>query len=426
MKKILSFALVGALALTMASCGKKPKQKAKIEETVSNVTVEQAKVQTLENSVTYTGEIKASETTSVSAKASGQAVAVYKEIGDHVNAGDILVKIDDTDYRNQYEKAQAAYKTALASYESAVSTYNSTKNGSAQQTTIQLESALNSAKIEYNNAKTNYDNQKTLYESGAISKSVYDVAVTRFDNAKLALDTAQSNYNVTTGIVMQENITKAENGVKSAQAQLESAQLNVKSAKTSLDYTIVRAPISGYIASRTANKGQMVAQGVEVFSIKSTATIDAAINVTEAVIPYINIGTKASVDIKSANLEKIEGTVTMVSAVKDARTGMYAVSVAIDNADNQLKDGMFADITLVIDESVSAVVIPAEAVMEDEDGTKYVYIAKDGIAVRSDITEGIVTDKYVEAITGVSENDEIVVSGKEYLSEKNNKIKVVK
>lgn len=413
MKKTAAFITAVVLTVSLSGCGKDKKASApSADATAINVSVYKAEKTSIEDTVTYTGEIKASESTVVSSKVSGIAKAVYGEVGDYVQEGEALVQIDDTDYRNQYNQVKASYESALAQY-------NTITNGTAQQTKLQLEAALNSAKLEYNNAKINLDNQKVLYENGAISKVAYDAAVTRYESAQINLNTAQSNYDLTVGVVLNEN--KA-----TAQAALNSASAALQSAKTALENTVVRAPISGYISNRVANKGQMVAQGTEVVSIKSTQVVDAQINLTEAVIPLVQVGTKAIVNVKSAGAENIEGVVTTLSPVKDSRTGMYVVRVSIDNYDGLLKDGMFADITLTLSDNPDALVIPSEAVLEDEDGNKYVYIAKKNKAKRIDVKVGIITDEYAEIASGLNEGDKVITSGKEYLSDKNNKIKIVK
>lgn len=413
MKKTAAFITAVVLTVSLSGCGKDKKASAPSADTTAiNVSVYKAEKTSIEDTVTYTGEIKASESTVVSSKVSGIAKAVYGEVGDYVQEGEALVQIDDTDYRNQYNQVKASYESALAQY-------NTITNGTAQQTKLQLEAALNSAKLEYNNAKINLDNQKVLYENGAISKVSYDAAVTRYESAQINLNTAQSNYDLTVGVVLSEN--KA-----TAQAALNSASAALQSAKTALENTVVRAPISGYISNRVANKGQMVAQGTEVVSIKSTQVVDAQINLTEAVIPLVQVGTKAIVNVKSAGVENIEGVVTTLSPVKDSRTGMYVVRVSIDNYDGLLKDGMFADITLTLSDNPDALVIPAEAVLEDEDGNKYVYIAEKNTAKRIDVKVGIITDEYAEIASGLDAGDKVITSGKEYLSDKNNKIKIVK
>ena len=376
-KKILTFIIVAAVILSVSGCGKRNDVPTSAAST--NVTVSEVITQTIEETATYTGELKASESTSVSVKVSGVVEAVYCEIGDYVSAGDILMQIDKTDYLTQYNQANTAYLSVLS----------------------QSKALIDSAQIEYNNAKINCDNQKVLYDNGAISKIAYDSAVTRFENAKINLNSA-----------------KEQSGLNSARAALDAAE-------NSLGYTTVYAPISGYISTKNTNVGQMASPGVEIFSIKNTSTVNAQLNVAESVIPKVSVGAKAIVNVKSID-SSVEGVVTIASPTKNPQTGMYNVSIAIENPEDVLKDGMFADITLTISDAVDALIIPSDAILEDENGQKYVFVADDGVAVKKEIVVGIITEEYTEILKGIQEGDKVIVSGKEYLSDENSKIKIVK
>ena len=376
-KKILTFITIGAVIMSVSGCGKRNDVPTSAART--NVTVSQVKTQTIEETATYTGELKAAESTSVSVKVSGVVEAVYCEIGDYVNAGDILLQIDRTDYLTQYNQANTAYLSVLS----------------------QSKALIDSAQIEYNNAKINCDNQKVLYDNGAISKIAYDSAVTRFENAKINLNSA-----------------KEQSGLNSARAALDAAE-------NSLGYTTVYAPISGYISTKNTNVGQMASPGVEIFSIKNTSTVNAQLNVAESVIPKVSVGAKAIVNVKSID-SSVEGVVTIASPTKNPQTGMYNVSIAIENPEDVLKDGMFADITLTISDAVDALIIPSDAILENENGQKYVFVADDGVAVKKEIVVGIITEEYTEILKGIQEGDKVIVSGKEYLSDENSKIKIVK
>ena len=375
-KKLTVILLILLTVVVVSSCGKTEKTSSEVSAT--NVTVTEVKKQTIEDTVTYTGEIKASEHTSVSAKVSGTAKSIFFEVGEYVKEGDVLLQIDNTDYLTQYNQAYAAYTSAMS----------------------QSKSAVAAAQLEYNNAKINHDNQKVLYDSGAISKLAYDTAVTRFENAKINLNAATE------------------------QAGLSGARASLDAAQNALDNTTLRAPISGYISSKNANPGQMVTPGVEVFSIKNTDSVDAQIYVTESIISKINFETKAIIEVNSAE-KTIEGVVTTASPTKNTQTGMYDVRITIENPDASLKDGMFADIKLTIGDSVDALVVPSESILEDETGKKYIYVAKGDTAKRVNVEVGIVTDEYTEIVRGVKKGDKIIVSGKEYLSDKNNKIRIV-
>ena len=376
-KKILTFIIVAAVILSVSGCGKPDDVPTGAAST--NVTVSEVKTQTIEETATYTGELKAAESTSVSVKVSGVVESVYCEIGDYVSAGDILMQIDKTDYLTQYNQANTAYLSVLS----------------------QSKALIDSAQIEYNNAKINCDNQKVLYDNGAISKIAYDSAVTRFENAKINLNSA-----------------KEQSGLNSAKAALDAAE-------NSLGYTTVYAPISGYVSTKNANVGQMASPGVEIFSIKNTATVNAQLNVAESVISKVSVGAKAIVNVKSIETS-VEGVVKIASPTKNLQTGMYNVSITIDNPEDVLKDGMFADITLTLSDAVDALVIPSDAIMEDESGQKYIFLADDGVAVKKEVVTGIITEEYTEILKGVKEGDKVIVSGKEYLSDENSKIKIVK
>ena len=438
-KKIIAVSTAVLLAFGAAGCSKKDDKQKKETTNATNVTVYTVNSGDIDSTASYTGEIIASENTAVSAKVSGDAQTVYVKEGDFVRAGSKLVTIDPTSYRLAYNQALAAYnsavsskKSAEASKKSAEAGYNSVTNGSTRQTLTQLESQLNAAQIAYDNALDIYNKQKTLYDLGAISETEFNTYKTSLENAELSLNTAKTNYDLTKNVVSQESAATAKASVESAEASVNSAQSGIESAKAALDIAknnldncTVTAPISGYISSKSVNKGQMVAQGTPVVTITNTSLVDAEISVTESVIPLVDVGTKANVNIKSANVENVEGVVTLVNPVKDEKTGLYTVKVSMSNADGKLKQGMIADITLVTESDSNAITIPVESLMQDDSDGYYVYVAKGKKAQKRNVETGIMNDESAQILSGIEPGDRVIVSGKEYISDKNNEIKIV-
>ncbi len=510
--KAISILLASSMLLTFASCGKKKDDMQQTESDGQNVSVYTAALKPISSTVTYTGEIKAGESVSISSKVSAKAVSVYHQEGDYVNAGDTLAKLDDTDILLSYKQAEAAYNSAVASY-------NMTVNSSTKQATVSADQNLSSAQIAYDSALSNYNREKQLYESnsqlvlaeqhyndaknaydrqkelydsdssviaaknalttseqnlertqqlfdlGAASQLELDTAKNNVENARASYETAQSGAQTqldnaysamvsaeesykTTKISASASFENAQNSLKNAEnalknarenigltrvsakesistaaAAVESARASLATAKNTLNNTTITSPISGYVASKNINEGQMVSPGVEIFSVKNSNNVDAEIAVTEAVIPYVTVGTQAEVDIKSADNMKVNGVVTLVNTVKDAQTGMYTVRVSIPNDDNKIKIGMFADVTLVTEQSESSIVIPSDALLQ-ENGDMYVYVANGNEAERKTVLLGIQNSDYAEVISGIDEGDRVVVSGKEYISESNNKLNI--
>ena len=436
-KKILPICLAALLSLSLGGCGKKPEP---VSETTNatNVTVYEVGADGINATASYTGELIAAESTAVSAKASGEATAVYVKEGDFVRAGTTLLSIDSTSYRLAYNQALAAYNSAVsskqsaeASKKSAQASYNSVTGGSTQQTLAQLQAALDSAEITYNNALDTYNRQKTLYDMGAISQMEFNSYQTALDNAKLNLETATTNYNLTKDVVTNESAASARAGVEVAEAGVNSAQSGIEQAKAALDIAknnldncSVTAPISGYVSAKNISKGQMVAQGSPLFTITNTSSVDAQINVTEAVIDLVHPGTKATISIKSAGIENLEGSVSAVNPVKTAATGLYSVKISIPNADGALKEGMIADIVLVTESDSSAITVPSNALLQ-KDNEFYVYIANGSTAEKRVVETGISNDEFTEIVSGVQIGDKVIIKGKEYISEKNNEINIV-
>lgn len=405
-KRIPAIVAACAVALSFSGCGKKEETKS---TTATNVTVSTAKYDSIESTVKYTGEIKANSAASVTPKASGTVKAVYAEIGDYVNAGKVLLTIDSTSY-------QLAYNQAMAAYNSAVAAYNNVKNGSTAQGKVSADQALSSAQLAYDNAADNYNRQKSLFDIGAISQVALDAAKTQLDNAQIALDTAKKSAALTENVIGPQSTA-------SAKAAVDQAKAAVDLAADSLANCTVKAPISGYISSKNANVGQVASQGMEVFSIKDSDSVDVEVNVTESVIGSIAAGSAADVDIKSAKLKGITGTVAVVGESKNDSTGMFTVKVSIPNSDNKIKVGMLADVRLVTDKSDNVLVIDENSILKSGDET-YVYVAKGKKAEKKVITTGASDGEKIEVLSGLNDGDKVVVDGKEYLSDKNNEIKI--
>ena len=408
-KKAVSLITALALAASFAGCGKKAEKQE--QKAATNVTVSEAKISSIESTVSYTGEVKAASSASVSPKASGEIKAVYAEIGDFVKAGTVLMKIDSSSYQLSYNQAKAAYNSAVAAY-------NNVKNGSNAQTQVSMNQNLSNAQSAYDTARDNYNRQKSLFDIGAISQVALDAAKTQLDNASVALETAKASANLSANVIEPQSEA-------SAKAAVDQAKAAVDLAANSLANCTVTAPISGYISSKNASVGQTAAQGMEVFGIKNSDSVDVEINVTESVIGSLSVGTSAKIDIKSARIEGADGVVSVLGEAKNDTTGMYPVKVSINNADGKIKVGMMADVSLVTDKVDGVLTISQNSVLKSGD-KEYVYVADGKKAVKKNIETGITDGKNVEVLSGISEGDKVITDGKEYLSETNNDIKIVK
>ena len=477
MKKILCLVLALAMSMSLASCKKKDDQAA-AEPTAAptNVTVQTADLGTIMNSVTNTGEVVPVEEVAVSAKLSGKAVSSNVTVGKYVSAGDVLFSIEDTDYRLQVNQAKAALESAQAGYESAQAGYNSTVGGTQQQSIQQVEQALTSAKLgvesaqqnydrqkqlrdnnsnvilaqnAYNDAKAAYERTKSLFDMGAATQVALDsaqtamlqaeenlkttevtanasleAAETSLKNAQEALDSAQKNYDLTINVLNPDREKTAKSSVQTAASSIQSAKAAYDLAANTLSNTVVRAPISGYVTSSNVTVGQMVQAGSPMVNIIDTHSMDIKLKVTESVVTGISAGSEAQISVKSAEIEGLSGTVATVSPSKDAQTGLFEVTINVPNSEGILKGGMFADVEIITEKYEGLLCIPSTAVVSEDDKS-YVYVEQSGNAVKKEVTLGKSDDTSVEVLSGVSQGENVIVKGKEYITESNTAVKIV-
>ncbi len=459
-KKSAAILTASAILISLAGCG--PKQvNAPATHTAINVSVHTVETGNVTNSVSYTGEIKEGDGASVSSKVSAKVVSINVEEGTYVNAGDVLAVLDSSDI-------QLSYNQALAAYNSAKANYDMTANASTVQAETQARQAADAAQIEHDNALAAYNREKALYDGdtslvaarnslndanlnysrmqqlfalGSVSQleldaaksaaenaqanvssleaakqASLDAAKTRYENALNNLKSAKETLDLTINVTNKQSTTVAGANVESAKAALDIASHNLAN-------TTITAPISGYVASKNIQKGQMVSPGVEIFSIKNTSNVEAEFSVTESVIPYVSVGTPAVVSVKSAGIDAVAATVSSVNQTKNAQTGMYKVKVSIANDDSLLKVGMFADISLALQSMDDVIKIPLEATLQEGE-IMYVYVTDGNTATRQDIATGVSDGENIEVTAGLSAGDTIVVKGKDYLSETNNLVNI--
>lgn len=420
-KRILSATIALILTASLTACGNK--DEAPVTDTAVNVTVATATIGDIASTVNYTGDIKSESSASVSPKASGTVSRIYAEVGDYVKQGSVLFTLDSSSYTLAYNQAKAAVKSAEAAYNNAIAAYNNVKNGSNAQTKVNMNQSISNAQSNYDTALDNYNRQKALFDIGAISQVALDSAKTTLDNAKLALDTAKASAQLNTDVIAPQSEASAKAGVEQATAAVAQAKAAADIAANNVANCTVKAPISGYVASRNIQIGQMASQGMEAFSIKGADDLEVEINVTEAVIGHISVGSPANISIKSADMTDIQGTVKVVGNAKNDMTGMYTVKIAVPDADDKIKVGMIADVVITTDTAEKVLAIPQNSILTDN-GETYVYVAEDNKAVKRTVTTGVASNDMIEITSGLTEGDTVICDGKEFLTDTNNTVNI--
>ncbi len=195
-----------------------------------------------------------------------------------------------------------------------------------------------------------------------------------------------------------------------AQFELEREEATLALQQYELEEATVRAPIVGRITVRHIKVGNTLSPNNEAFEIKRADTIEAVLNVPEKELAKMQVGQFARVRVDALESEYFEGVVDRIAPEVDATTGTFRVTVALVNARDLLKPGMFARVNVRYDSSDNALLVSREALVIQKD-ERSVFVVRDGLATRQEVITGYSMDGNIEIKEGLTEGDEVVITG---------------
>ena len=206
----------------------------------------------------------------VSAQVAGNISKINVDNMDPVQAGDVLLELDDTNAKLSFEQA----KSNLANAVRQVSQLN--------YTVKQLKSAVRANEITLAQAQGNLNRRVQLVKDGAIDKESFQHAKEAVELAKANLATSQNQLGANQALLLD--------GSLSEQPQIQSAVSNLKQAWLNLERTKIRSPIKGYVARRNAQVGQAVSVGGALMAVVTTDQMWLDANFKETQLTHMRIG----------------------------------------------------------------------------------------------------------------------------------------
>lgn len=307
----------------MANCGKKAKTTVEVEEKVEQVKTLKLQSRTIQRHIKVSGNLEGYETVHISPTTLNSIIEkIYVEVGSKVKKGDMLVRMDQTQYNN--------------------------------------------AKINLANLKTDLERYKALLKSGSISQQVYD-------QTKMAYDQAKENIGY-----LKEN-------------------------------TFVKAPKTGVISVKNHEAGELYNGAKSIVDLVEIDKLKIIISVAESYLPYIKEGMRLSVSSEVYPNVDFEGKIEIVYPTIDPSTHTFHCKVVIANTKRQLKPGMYVTTTINIGD-VSIIAVPYQSVEKlVGSNERYVFLNKDGRALRVPVKLGQRIDEDIEIIAPE------IVEGAEYV-----------
>jgi len=226
------------------------------------------------------------------------------------------------------------------------------------------------AKANLAKARKEYKRNVDLHERGLISASM-------FDGLKYDLEALSASYELT--------------------------QLNY-------DYSNIRATIAGVVSVREIKPGQNIVTNDVTFRITDTTELVAYLQIPQSQLSKFQAGHTATLQVASMPGIEFPTSIIRISPTIDTRNGTFRATALIDNQDSRLAPGMFGHFTIAYEKHANALVIPVDALL-DEDEQPTVYVVNDGQVLRRIVETGIESDGKIEILGGLSSGENIVVLG---------------
>jgi HlyD family secretion protein len=374
--------------------------------------------------LTATGYIVAHHKINVNSKVTGRVAWIGVEKGDKVKQGQVLVRLEDQEFRAQYEAAKGAADSARAYLDEL-------KNGSRPQEIQQAQHNLDEAQATLADDKLTLNRTQQLFRDGVDSKQSLDDATAKYEADLQHMSSLQKAYQLVKIGPRPEEIARAQGAL--LQAEGDEAY-----AKSQLDATVIRAPVSGTILERTAEKGELVtstfASGAEggpqgeVVALADLNDIQADLDIAQDDFSKLGPHQKAIVTVDAYPDRKYSGVIQEISPEANRQKATVEVKVQILNPDSYLRPEMNTTVRFLANENPSSksaepagVFVPANAV-HDLNGKKVIFIAFDGKAVMRQV-KVVATRSGGVLVSGLVGGENVITSGPANLQD-GDKIKI--
>ncbi len=443
-KKTLLYALIGLFVLLVVAAVVKARQKPKGEE----VTAEKVQRRTIRETVSASGKIFPETEVKISSDVSGEITELYVEEGDSVRAGQVLAKIRPDEYQSAVEQGQASLNTARSQRE--ISTAN-VKTSTAQ--IEQFKADLQRAKTQLETARSAHQRNEKLYKDGVISTAEYETSLSNLKTAESSMAAAEASlFSAENSLAnARENVRVSDFGVTSAGARL-------KELRTSLQKTIITAPVNGIISKLNVEKGERVVgtlqmAGTEMMRIANLSSMEVQVEVSENDILKVNLKDEADIEVDAYLGRKFKGKVTEIANSASNVTSLagaaslntdqvtnFVVKIRVDPTSYSelmgtgkqypFRPGMSAAVDIYTNAADSTLSVPLIAVTareqkeekdkkpeakevskkeEDDDEIKEIVfvVTGDTVAVR-EVKTGIQDNDFIEVLSGLQEGETVV------------------
>lgn len=361
-RKIEAIALLMTLILVISGCSSDVSEVDTDEIRLTSIETGTPQIMEIYDVSRMVGKFEVAKRIEVMTGGNGDIKDIYVKTGDKVKQGQKLFRLDNDNERTSYSITES-----------------------------QLRTVKDNLFTQLNDATRNYENKKELYLGGSISQNELDIAATQVTILKNQYSDALTTYN---------------NQVKS---------LN----KLVADRTVT-TPISGTVGKINIDKSESVGN-IPAIEIINNDNMIVKAKVTSEILDRIKIGMSANIFIDGDKDKVLEGEIIEYNEIADPSSGLYDMVLStsdeskINEYDITLRSGMFAQIEIRYNLR-EAILVPNISVLRQGE-EKFVYIVEGDKVKKVTVITGGLNNDLIEITDGIGNNEKIVISGQNYISD---------
>jgi RND family efflux transporter MFP subunit len=379
---ILGGVLLAVVLAILRFAGKSAKAESGAELSLRPVAVALVKRGPIVNSLTLSGAFRPYQQVDVHAKVAGFIQKIYVDVGDQVKAGQVLAILEVPELSAEVTGAQAD----IHRYQDAIR---------------RSQSEIQRAESNHSAVHAGYTRLKQASESrpGLIAEQELDDSEAKDKETEAQIDSARAA------------LSESESQLAVAHATLD--RLSALEA-----YSHITAPFAGVVTKRYADTGALIqagtaseTQSMPVVQLAEWSKLRLVVPVPESAVPQIHLGSVVQVRVAALN-RTFEGHVARFSDNLDQQTRTMETEIDVRNMDGTLVDGMYAETSLILRQKNNALTVPVQAIQRTHSGATVLAVDRQGIVQQRSVQLGEEGNDRVEILSGLSENDEVILGNR--------------
>lgn len=241
------------------------------------------------------------------------------------------------------------------------------------------------------------------------------------DSKELSLEIAEQEQSKQKMLYEKGGVTLSE--MRNTEVRVTNARYDYENAKLSLEKMRIKAPFNGVIVNLPHYTPSVkVEQGKPMVGVMDYGRMYMDINLPESAINEVKVNQPVYITHYTLPEDTLKGVISELSPAISMETRTFKGKITIQNDDLKIRPGMFVKADIIVNRADGTIVIPKN-VVQSQRNRKHVYIVEKNAAVMREIKTGLEDENNIEVISGLAENDNLVIRGFETLRD-NSKVKV--